>query len=45
MILIRFGAIRRFKEHEALMRQGQPSLSIHFILDGQVSVERQRRND
>ena len=27
------------------MRQGQPSLSIHFILDGQVSVERQRRSD
>ena len=45
MILIRFGNIRRFKEHEALMRQGQPSLSIHFILDGQVSVERQRRSD
>ena len=45
MILIRFGNIRRFKEREALMEQGKPSLSIHFILDGQVRVERQRRTD
>jgi len=45
VILTRFGNIRHFKEHEALMEQGQPSLSIHFILDGLVRVERQRRTD
>ena len=45
MFLIRFGNIREFKDHELLMKQGEPSTSIHFILEGQVSVERQRRND
>jgi CRP-like cAMP-binding protein len=45
VFLIRFGKIRQYKVHEALMRQGEPSLSIHFILQGQVGVERQRRSD
>ena len=45
MFLIRFGKARDFAEGEALMTQGQPSTSIHFILEGQVRVERQRRTD
>jgi CRP-like cAMP-binding protein len=45
VFLIRFGSIRRFQVDEALMTQGEPSTSIHFILEGQVRVERQRRND
>ena len=45
MFLIRFGKTRRFAEGEALMTQGEPSLSVHFILEGQVRVERQRRSD
>lgn len=45
MFLIRFGKLRTFKDNEALMRQGEPSTSIHFILEGQVRVERQRRSD
>ena len=28
-----------------LMQQGEPSTSIHFILEGQVRVDRQRRSD
>ena len=27
------------------MKQGEPSLSVHFILEGQVRVDRQRRSD
>ena len=45
MFLIRFGTIREFKDHEPIMKQGEPSSSIHFILEGQVRVERQRRSD
>ena len=45
MFLIRFGKPRDFAEGDALMRQGEPSTSIHFILEGQVRVERQRRTD
>ncbi len=45
MFLIRFGNIREYKVSEALMQQGQPSTSLHFILSGQVRVERQRRSD
>ena len=45
MFLIRFGKLRTYAEHEALMTQGEPSTSIHFILEGQVRVERQRRSD
>jgi len=43
--LIRFGKIRQFAAGEALMRQGEPSASIHFVLSGAVKVERQRRSD
>ena len=45
MFLIRFGKTRRYAVGEALMTQGEPSLSVHFILEGQVRVERQRRSD
>jgi len=45
VFLIRFGKLRSFKPDEALMTQGEPSTSIHFILEGQVRVERQRRSD
>ena len=45
MFLIRFGKVREFQVDEPLMTQGEPSTSIHFILEGQVRVERQRRND
>ena len=45
MFLIRFGRIREFAVDEALMRQGDPSISVHFLLAGQVRVERQRRSD
>ena len=45
MFLIRFGKTRHFAVGEVLMQQGDPSLSVHFILEGQVRVERQRRSD
>ena len=45
MFLIRFGALRAYARGEALMRQGEPSTSVHFLLSGQVRVERQRRTD
>jgi len=45
VFLIRFGKPRDFAEGEPLMSQGEPSTSIHFILEGQVRVERQRRTD
>jgi CRP/FNR family transcriptional regulator, cyclic AMP receptor protein len=45
VFLIRFGKSRQFAQDEALMTQGEPSTSIHFILEGQVRVERQRRTD
>jgi CRP/FNR family cyclic AMP-dependent transcriptional regulator len=45
VFLIRFGTIRSFKTNETLMQQGEPSISLHFILDGQVRVDRQRRSD
>jgi len=43
--LTRFGTIRQFAAGDALMRQGEPSVSIHFVLSGGVEVERQRRSD
>ena len=45
MFLIRFGKIRTFAHGAALMRQGEPSTSIHFMLAGVVQVERRRRSD
>ncbi len=43
--LSRFGTVRTFAAGEALMCQGEPSDSIHFVLSGAVEVERQRRRD
>jgi CRP-like cAMP-binding protein len=37
--------MRQFTIGEALMIQGQPSTSVHFVLEGQCKVERRRRND
>jgi CRP-like cAMP-binding protein len=37
--------MREFAVGEPLMTQGEPSTSVHFILTGQVRVERQRRSD
>jgi CRP-like cAMP-binding protein len=45
VFLLRFGNIRTYKTGDALMRQGEPSQSIHFVLEGQCKVERQRRSD
>ena len=45
MFLIRFGKMRTFAVGEALMRQGEPSSSIHFLLAGRVRAERSRRSD
>jgi CRP/FNR family cyclic AMP-dependent transcriptional regulator len=45
VFLIRFGKMREFKVGDSLMTQGEPSTSVHFILEGQVRVERQRRTD
>jgi CRP-like cAMP-binding protein len=45
VFLIRFGKTRHYLAGEALMTQGEPSLALHFILEGQVRVERQRRSD
>jgi CRP-like cAMP-binding protein len=45
VFLIRFGRMRHFAAAEPLMQQGEPSTSVHFILEGQVRVERQRRMD
>ncbi|HEY8656337.1 MAG TPA: cyclic nucleotide-binding domain-containing protein [Candidatus Limnocylindria bacterium] len=43
--LVRFGTLRTFVPGEALMREGEPSVSIHFVLSGAVTVERQPGND
>ena len=45
VFLIRFGKTRHFAVGETLMKQGEPSLCVHFILEGLVGVERQRRTD
>lgn len=45
MFLLRFGNIRTYQTGDALMKQGEPSMSIHFVLEGQCKVERQRRSD
>jgi CRP-like cAMP-binding protein len=37
--------MRHFAVGEALMTQGDASVSIHFVLEGQVRVTRQRRSD
>ena len=45
VFLIRFGRVRDFAEGDEITRQGTPSDSIHFILDGGARVERQRGSD
>lgn len=43
--LVRVGEVRRFGPGEILMRQGEDSLSLHFVLSGSVRVEHLRRAD
>ena len=45
MFLVRLGRRRVYQAGEVLMRQGDPSTSIHFILSGKVCAERSRRSD
>ena len=45
MFLVRLGHRRTYKAGDVLMRQGEPSNSIHFLLDGKVRAERSRRTD
>lgn len=45
MFLVRLGHRRTFKPGEVLMRQGEPSNSIHFLISGTVRAERARRTD
>jgi CRP-like cAMP-binding protein len=45
MFLVRLGRRRIWKPGDVLMRQGDPSNSIHFMLSGKCSAERSRRTD
>ncbi len=45
MFLVRLGRRRTFQTDEVLMRQGEPSTSIYFLLKGKVRAERSRRTD
>lgn len=45
MFLVRLSQRRTFKTGQILMRQGESSNSIHFLLSGKVMVERARRTD
>ena len=45
IFLVRLGRRRAFQPGEVLMRQGEPSNSIHFVLAGKVRAERARRTD
>ena len=45
MFLVRLGRRRLFQPGDVLMRQGEPSNSIHFLLSGKVRAERSRRTD
>jgi CRP-like cAMP-binding protein len=45
MFLVRLGHRRTFGPGETLMKQGEPSTSIHFLLSGKVKAERARRTD
>ena len=45
MFLVRLGHRRTYKPGDVLMRQGEPSNSIHFLLAGKVRAERSRRTD
>lgn len=45
LFLARLGRYREFRPGQILMRQGEPSASIQFILSGHVRAERARRSD
>lgn len=45
MFLVRLGRRRVWNAGDVLMRQGDPSSSIHFILSGKVRAQRTRRTD
>ena len=45
MFLVRLGHRRIWKAGDVLMRQGDPSTSIHFMLSGKVCAELTRRTD
>ena len=45
MFLVRLGQRRAYRTGDVLMRQGEPSTSIHFIVSGKVHAERRRRTD
>ncbi|MDP9319608.1 MAG: cyclic nucleotide-binding domain-containing protein [Chloroflexota bacterium] len=45
LFLVRLGRRRTFQPGEVLMRQGDPSSSIHFLLSGKVRADRSRRSD
>jgi CRP-like cAMP-binding protein len=42
VFLTRFGKVREYAEGDEITKQGTPSDSIHFVLDGAARVERQR---
>lgn len=44
-LLVRVGQVRRFEDGNVLMRQGEESPSLHFILSGAVHIEHSRRSD
>ena len=45
MFLVRLGRRRIWNSGDVLMRQGDPSTSIHFMLSGKVRAQRSRRTD
>ena len=45
LFLVRLGHRRTFQPGDVLMKQGEPSTSIHFLLSGKVRAERARRTD
>ncbi len=45
MFLVRLGRRRIWKAGDVLMRQGDPSTTIHFMLAGKVRAQRARRTD
>ena len=45
MFLVRLGRRRIWNAGDVLMRQGDPSTSIHFMLTGKVRAQRARRTD
>jgi putative ABC transport system ATP-binding protein len=45
MVLVRLGRRRTFKPGDILIKQGDPSTCIHFLLSGKVRAERSRRTD